>query len=63
MISGDSPDTPVDTTRANGVSPSSFALVSDMTTTAAAPSFQGQALPAVTVPFGRNTGFSWLIFS
>ena len=28
MISGDSPDTPVDTMRASGVSPSSLALVS-----------------------------------
>ena len=35
------------------------ALRSDITTTAAAPSFSGQALPAVTVPSGRNTGFSW----
>ena len=63
MISGDSPDTPVETMRASGVSPSSLALVSDMITSAAAPSFSGQALPAVTVPFGRNTGLSWLIFS
>jgi hypothetical protein len=29
-----------------------------MITTAAAPSFRGQQLPAVTVPFGRKTGFS-----
>jgi hypothetical protein len=29
-----------------------------MTTTAAAPSLSGQALPAVTRPSGRNTGFS-----
>ena len=49
--------------RANGVSPSSLALVSLMITTAAAPSFSGHALPAVMVPFGRNTGLSWLIFS
>ena len=63
MISGDSPVTPVETMRANGVSPSSLALVSLMITTAAAPSFSGQALPAVIVPFGRNTGLSWLIFS
>ena len=47
MISGDSPETPVDTTRASGVSPSSLALVSLMTTTAAAPSLSGQQLPAV----------------
>ena len=63
MISGDSPDTPVDTMRASGVSPSSLALVSLMMTSAAAPSLSGQALPAVMVPLGRNTGLSWLIFS
>ncbi len=28
-----------------------------MTTIAAAPSFRGHALPAVTVPSGRKTGF------
>jgi hypothetical protein len=38
-------------------------LVSLVITTAAAPSFSGQALPAVTVPLGRKTGLSWLIFS
>src|SRR5680860_1648468 len=59
MISGETAVTPVDTIRASGVSPSSAALVSDMTTTAAAPSFRGQQLPAVTVPSGRNTGASW----
>ena len=63
MISGDSPDTPVATMRASGVSPNALALVSDMITTAAAPSLSGQALPAVTVPSGRNTGLSALIFS
>src|SRR6478736_3421103 len=63
MTSGDSPDTPVATMRANGVNPSSRALVSLMITTAAAPSFRGHALPAVTVPFGRNTGLSWLTLS
>ena len=63
MISGDSPDTPVETMRASGVRPSSLALVSDMITTAAAPSLSGQALPAVTVPLGRNTGAKPLIFS
>ena len=30
-----------------------------ITTTAAAPSFSGQALPAVISPSGRNTGLSW----
>ena len=58
MISGDSPDTPVDTIRASGVSPSSRARTSLMTTTPEAPSLSGQQLPAVTVPFSRNTGFS-----
>ena len=42
--------------RASGVMPSSLALVSLMTTTAAAPSLSGQALPAVTVPPSRKTG-------
>ena len=63
MISGDSPDTPVETMRASGVRPRALALVSDMITTAAAPSLSGQAFPAVTVPSGRNTGLSALIFS
>ena len=58
MISGSRPDTPDDTMRASGVMPSSAAFVSLITTTAAAPSFSGQALPAVTVPSGRNTGLS-----
>ncbi|SKX49250.1 Uncharacterised protein [Mycobacteroides abscessus subsp. massiliense] len=63
MISGDRPDTPVDTTRASGVRPSSLARVSLRMTSAAAPSLSGQALPAVMVPLGRKTGFSWLIAS
>ncbi len=58
MISGLSPVTPLATMRASGVIPSWAALVSLMTTTAAAPSFRGQALPAVMVPPSRNTGFS-----
>jgi hypothetical protein len=56
MISGDSALTPVETSRAIGVMPSARARVSLITTTAAAPSLRGQALPAVTVPSGRNTG-------
>ncbi len=48
MISGFSALTPLATTRASGVMPSSFALVSLITTTAAAPSFSGHAFPAVT---------------
>src|SRR3954447_24725578 len=58
MITGDRPVTAVETIRASGVRPSSAALVSLMTMTAAAPSLSGQALPAVTRPSGRNTGFS-----
>src|SRR5664280_2197270 len=57
MISGLRPDTPLATMRASGVMPSSRALVSLMTTTAAAPSLSGQALPAVMVPPSRKTGF------
>ena len=57
MISGDNPDTPVATTRASGVIPSSLARTSLMITSAAAPSFNGHALPAVTVPSTWNTGF------
>ncbi|SLI86569.1 Uncharacterised protein [Mycobacteroides abscessus subsp. abscessus] len=59
MISGDRPDTPVDTMRASGVRPSSLARTSLMITSAAAPSLSGQQLPAVTVPSGRKTGLSW----
>ena len=63
MISGSTADTADATTRASGVMPSSSALASLITTTAAAPSFSGQALPAVTVPSGRNTGCSCESFS
>ncbi len=63
MISGLSPVTPVDTTRASGVMPSSAALESLITITAAAPSFRGQALPAVTEPSGRKAGPSLASFS
>ena len=63
MISGFKPDTPDAMIRASGVIPSSRALVSLMTTTAAAPSLSGQALPAVISPSGRNTGFSSASFS
>ena len=37
--------------------------MSDITTTAAAPSFSGQALPAVTLPFGLNAGCRVASFS
>src|SRR4051794_40989554 len=56
MISGDIAVTPVDTIRASGVMPSSRAFTSLITITAAAPSFNGQQLPAVTRPSGRKTG-------
>ena len=46
----------METIRASGVRPSSRALVSDMMTSAAAPSLSGQQLPAVTRPSGRKTG-------
>ncbi len=63
MISGFRPVAADEMIRASGVRPRALALVSLMTTTAAAPSLSGQALPAVTVPSGRNTGLRLLIFS
>ena len=63
MISGFSPETPLETIRAKGVSPNFFARISLITITAAAPSFSGQAFPAVTEPSGRNTGLSCASFS
>ena len=58
MISGFSADTPDEMMRASGVMPSSSARWRLITMTAAAPSFSGHALPAVTLPSGRKTGFS-----
>ena len=55
--------TPEETIRASGSIPSSAALASLMTITAAAPSLSGQALPAVTSPSGRNTGLNSASFS
>ena len=63
MISGLSPETPDETIRASGVTPSSRALASLITTTAAAPSLSGQELPAVTVPPSRKAGASEESFS
>ena len=63
MISGFRPVAAEEMMRARGVSPSALALVSLITTTAAAPSLSGQALPAVTVPSGRKTGDRPLTFS
>ena len=42
--------------RANGSRPSRPAAASPASSRAAAPSFMGEALPAVTVPPGRKTG-------
>ena len=58
MNSGSSAETPVATTLAMGLTPSSFAFWSDISTTAAAPSLSGQELPAVTLPFSRKAGCS-----
>ena len=64
MISGRIAATEEATIRAFGSTPSAFALSSDMTSTAAAPSLSGQELPAVTVPFsGSNAGLSSASFS
>jgi hypothetical protein len=56
MISGLSALTPVATIRASGRQAELGARVLLITTTAAAPSFSAQQLPAVTVPSGRKTG-------
>ena len=56
MISGATPETLEAMMRARGVMPSSLARCSDITTTAAAPSFSGHELPAVTLPPGLNAG-------
>mgnify|MGYP005658555523 CR=1 FL=1 len=63
MISVLSAETPDEMILARGLMPNSAARVSLITTTAAAPSFRGQALAAVTVPSGRNTGESCETFS
>ena len=58
MISGRIAATDDATIRARGVRPSSAARSADITSTAAAPSLSGHALPAVTVPSGSNAGLS-----
>ena len=58
MMSGSTPATAKLTKRASGVRPSSFALAALITSTAAAPSEYGLALPAVTVPVGEKAGRS-----
>ena len=64
MISGRMAATEEAMIRARGVSPSSLARSSDITSTAAAPSLSGHALPAVTVPpSGLKAGLSSASFS
>ena len=63
MISGSMPETAVAMMRAIGEISSWRARSSLMITTAAAPSFSGHALPAVTLPSGLNAGLSSASFS
>ncbi len=58
MYSGSLPQVAAVMMRARGVRPSSLALVSLMTSTAAAPSLSGQELPAVTPPPPKASGSS-----
>ncbi len=50
ITSGSSPDTAEDTTVASGDTPREAASEAEQSTTAAAPSFRPDALPAVTLP-------------
>ena len=63
MISGSTPETDDAMIRARGLTPSSDARVSLITTTAAAPSFKGHEFPAVTFPPGLKLGSSSASFS
>ena len=63
MYSGSLPHVAAVMMRARGLRPSSLAFVSLMMSVAAAPSFSGQALPAVTVPSSRKAGLSVESFS
>ena len=58
IIAGSTPATPRECQRSLGRSPSSAAFAADIITTAAAPSLMLDALPAVTLPSGLNTGRS-----
>ena len=58
MMSGSTPPVAKLTKRASGVSPSALARSALITSTAAAPSENGLALPAVTEPVGTNAGRS-----
>ena len=59
MIRGSTPARAPATHVAMGVTPSSFAFSSLITTTAAAPSLMPEALPAVTIPSFLNAGRSF----
>ena len=63
MTSGRIAATVEATIRARGLKPAAVAFSSLITSSAAAPSLSGQALPAVTVPPSLNTGFSDASFS
>ena len=56
--SGSTPSTPRQTIRASGSRPSHSAAASSPISSAAAPSFSGEELPAVTVPSATNAGLS-----
>ena len=55
IIAGSQPDTAKLATRASGVRPWRRTKASEQTITAVAPSVMGEDVPAVTVPFSRNT--------
>jgi hypothetical protein len=55
---GATPAVAMPTMRARGVRPYCAAVASSASSSAQAPSFTPEALPAVTVPSGRTTGFS-----
>ena len=63
MISGRIAATEEATMRARGFRPRFAAFSADITSTAAAPSLSGHALPAVTVPSGAKAGLSSASFS
>ena len=58
MIRGGTPAAAMPSTRARGVSPWRSTAAAEASSKAAAPSFTPEALPAVTVPGLRTTGFS-----
>jgi len=60
MIEGSTPHIPVETILAIGFKLYFLTASSEATSTAAAPSFMVEALPAVTEPAGSNAGRSLL---